>query len=48
MYAESKPSGKRNKAIASDLLGGVYTIEANGKIPDNCKLPLATNSSCYE
>ena len=37
---------KRNKAVTSDLLGELYTIEANGKILDNYKYPLATNSSC--
>ena len=33
---------KRNKAVLNDLLGNLYTTEANDKIPDNCKNPSAT------
>ena len=37
---------KRNDAIlnecCSNLPGKLYTIEADDKIPDNCKHPLAT------
>ena len=38
MYAENEPAMKRNEA---DLPGEFYTLEANDKIPDNCKYPLA-------
>ena len=30
MYAENKSAAKRNKALLSDLLGDIYTIDANG------------------
>ena len=40
-YAENGPAIKRNEAVGNDLPGQLYTIEANGKIPDNCKYPLA-------
>ena len=33
---------KRNDAVLNDLPGELYTIEADDKIPDNCKYPLAT------
>ena len=32
---------KRNEAVLTELPGELYTIEANVKIPDNCKYPLA-------
>ena len=41
MIAENQPAMKRNEAVLSDLPGELYTIEANDKIPDNCKYPLA-------
>ena len=40
MIAENEPAMKRNEAVLSDLPGELYTIEANDKIPDNCKYPL--------
>ena len=40
MYAENEPTMKRNQAVLNDLPGELYTIEANEKIPDNCKYPL--------
>ena len=33
---------KRNDVVLNDLLGELYTIEADDKIPDNCKYPVAT------
>ena len=41
MYAENEPALKRNEAVLNELPGELYTIEANDKIPDNCKYPLA-------
>ena len=41
IYAENERSMKRNGAVLNDLLGGFYIIEADDKIPDNCKYPLA-------
>ena len=41
MYVENEPPMKRNEAVLNELLGELYTIEANEKIPDNCKYPLA-------
>ena len=41
MYAEDEPAMKGNEAILNDLPGEVYTIEADDKVPDNCKYPLA-------
>ena len=32
---------KRNEAVQRDLPGELYTTEADDKIPDNCKYPLA-------
>ena len=40
MYVENKPAMKKNEAVLNELLGELYTIEANGKISDNCKYPL--------
>ena len=40
MYAENDPAMKRNEAVLNELPGQLYTIEANDKIPDNCKYPL--------
>ena len=41
IYAENEPSMKRNGAVLNDLLGEFYIIEADEKIPNNCKYPLA-------
>ena len=41
MYEENLPAMKRNEAVLNDLPGQLDTIEANDKIPDNCKYPLA-------
>ena len=41
MYAESETAMKRNEAVLNDLPREFYTIEANHKIPDNCKYPFA-------
>ena len=40
MYAEIEPARKRNEAVLNELPGKLYTIEANVKIPDNCKYSL--------
>ena len=40
MYAENKPVMKRNEAVLNELSDELYIIEANDKIPDNCKYPL--------
>ena len=37
MYEENLPAMKRNEAVLNDLPGQLDTIEANDKIPDNCK-----------
>ena len=41
MYAENEPAMKRNEAVLNQLPGELYITEANDKIPDNCKYPLA-------
>ena len=41
MYAENEPAMKTNEAVLNELPGELYIIEANDKIPDNCKYPLA-------
>ena len=42
MYAENEPAMKRNDAVLNNLPGKLYPIEADDKILDNCKYPLAT------
>ena len=41
MYAENEPVMKRHEAALNEFPGRLYIIEANDKIPDNCKYPLA-------
>ena len=41
MFAENDPAMKRNVAVPNELSGELYIIEANNKIPDNCKYSLA-------
>ena len=41
MYAKIERAMNRNEAILNDLLGVLYTLDANDKIPDNCKYTLA-------
>ena len=41
MYAENEPAMERNEAVLNDLPGELYTVEADDKVPDNCKYPLA-------
>ena len=41
MYTENKPALKRKGAVLNDLSVELYTIEANDKIPDDCKYPLS-------
>ena len=36
-----EPAMKRNEAVLNELPGELYMIEANDKISDNCKFPLA-------
>ena len=40
MYVENEPAIGRNEAISNNLPGKHYTIEADNKMPDNCKYPL--------
>ena len=42
MYAENEPAMKMNNAVLNDLPGELYNKEADDKILDNCKYPLAT------
>ena len=37
MYAENAPTVLRNQTVLNDSPGEVYSIEANDKIPDNCR-----------
>ena len=32
---------ERNEAVLNHLPGELYTVEADDKVPDNCKYPLA-------
>ena len=41
MYPDNEPAMKRNEAVLNELLGELYTMVANDKIPDNCQYPLA-------
>ena len=41
IYEENEPAVKGNKAVLKELFSEHYAIEANGKIPDNCKYLLA-------
>ena len=41
MYAENEPAMKKNEDVLNYLSGELYTTEANDKIPNNCKYPLA-------
>ena len=47
MYVEIKTALKRDEAVLNELPGELYTTEANYKIPDNYKYPLAYRS-CSE
>ena len=42
MYGENDSAMKKDNAALNDLPGKLYTIEADDKIPDNCKYPLGT------
>ena len=42
IYAENESAVKRNDTVLNDLPGDLYTIQANDKIPDKCKHPIAT------
>ena len=42
MYADHEPAMKRNDTVPNDLSVELWTKEADDKIPDNCKYPLAT------
>ena len=39
MYAENEPAVERNEAVLNDLPGELYTVQADHKVPDNCKYP---------
>ena len=36
-HVDIEPVMKRNETVSNGLLDGIYTKEANDKIPDNCK-----------
>ena len=36
------PAMKKNDAVLNDLPGEFYRIQADDKVPDNCKYQLAT------
>ena len=40
MYPENESAMKRNEAVLNYLPGELYTIDVNGKVPDNCKCTL--------
>ena len=42
MFSKNERAIKRNEIILNDFPGKLYTLEANDKIPDNCKHPLET------
>ena len=42
MHVENELAIKKNYAVLNGLLSQVYTIEADNKVSDNCKCPLAT------
>ena len=35
MFAENEPVMTRNESVQNDLLGELYTIEVDDKIPEN-------------
>ena len=41
MHAENEPAISRNEPLLNNSAGELYTIEADDKIPDNCKYQLA-------
>ena len=41
MYGENEPAIRRKETVLNNLLGELYTIEADDKIPDNCNNSLA-------
>ena len=41
MHAENEPAMKKNEAFLNNLPGELCTTEADGKIENNCKYPLA-------
>ena len=45
MYVENEAARKRDEAILNQLPGYLYTIEADGEIPDNSKTPLVTTQA---
>ena len=47
MSAENEPAMKRNEAVLNELPGKLYTVDANAKIPDNRKYPLAIIKSAH-
>lgn len=40
LYAENEPAMKMNKAVLNDLVGELYAIKANNKIPSSFKYPV--------
>ena len=47
MYTENKIAMKRNETVLKNFPGKLYTIEANDKISDTCKYPLALNKAAH-
>ena len=41
MYAENEPAIGRNEAVLNSVPSEVYIIEADNKIPNICKYPIA-------
>ena len=41
IHAENEPAMKKNETVLNELPGERYTTEANDKLPDNYKYPLA-------
>ena len=41
MYGENEAAMKKNKVVLNNLPGELYTIQANDKVPDDCKYALA-------
>ena len=41
MYSENAPAVLRNKTILNNLRDEFYSIEANEKVPDDCRYPFS-------
>ena len=45
MYAENAPTVLKSQTYLINLPGDVYSVEANGKIPDDCRYPFSVIQS---